>query len=120
MPSKPKGKVTEGVSLRVGGEDAYLPDRPPQTYLIDLKGLEEAGGIPAKVSVSGGLTKSIPYQQYNFIRCDVSIEVPAVPTKEGIDIGYEIAKEFVSERIEELLSEALQASESARTELSND
>lgn len=63
-----------------------------------------AAANPAYVRVSGGITKETG-RKFEFIRVDVSIEIPCNPTPEDVEATYQEATEFVDTKLTERLEE---------------
>lgn len=62
-----------------------------------------AADAPAYVRVAGGITKEI--RSYEFVRIDVSIEIPCKPTAADVEATYVEAVEFVDQKLTERLNE---------------
>lgn len=60
---------------------------------------------PARLRVSGGITRSIG--DYNFVKVEVSLELPVLPEVSELERVYGIATKWVAERVERELNNAM-------------
>lgn len=82
------GKRT--TTTRAYGQEALQEEE--MTDNIFPEGIE-----PARVCVSSGGTHALG--DFEFLKIEVSVTLPCMPTAEGIEAAYTRAKEFVSEKL---------------------
>jgi len=57
------------------------------------------GVDPARVQVTAGVTRALG--DFEFMRMDVSVTLPCMPTQEGIEDAYERASDFAAAKLDE-------------------
>lgn len=90
-----EGTVTRKSTARIKGAEVAIREDEERIPVDDLQEIVN----PARVRVTAGLTQAGP-NQFEFVRVDVSVEMPCEPTEKAVKKCYLNCSNLVEDMIE--------------------